>query len=199
VNKKLYIMMGIILVISVIAGGTLAYFTSSTNTPNNDVNLGSNRFLVDVTSTGPIDGALTLTTSKAEGLMTNVSVKMNEKSVLSKGNLYITINDITNNMINNNKTSWKKALIWELYGYNEQNEAELIDTGNFLECSTNGQKTCVNGDKLYMYKDFQLTYDYQSFDVYVWLDGNIADNGVEGAYLRASISAETEEFSADLR
>lgn len=198
-NKKMYIMMGLILLIGVSIGGTLSFFTASTNTTRNDASMGSNRFMVDVTSTGPIDGTLTLATSKAAGLSTSVSVKMNPTSVLSKGNLYITINDITNNKINNNTISWKKALIWELYGLDNNDQETFISTGNFMQCSDTGTKTCVNGDKLYMHKDFQLTYDYQSFVVYVWLDGNIADNGVEGAYVRASISAETENFSADLR
>ena len=82
--------------------------------------------------------------------------------------------------------------------YDANNNLVQLDTGNFLQCSTTGQKTCVNGDKLYILNNLQLTYEYQYFDVYVWLDGNIADNGADGAYIKATVSAETEEFSADL-
>jgi len=195
----LYAIVGIIIFVAMIIGGTTAFYVAVARTDNNSILLGSNKFAVVMDSDGPIDGALPLAIGKEDGLWTTVRLKMASDSVLSKANLYINIEDISNNMINNGRVSWKKALIWELYGHDESNNQVLIDTGNFLECSDTGAKTCVNGDKLYMFKDFQLTYEYQNFTVYVWLDGNIADNGVEDAYVKATVSAETEEFSADLR
>ncbi len=191
----------IVIVISAlsIVAGTLAFFTASTNSSKNTIGMNSNKFAVVFTSTGPIDGTLTLGTSKLEGLSTNVSLKMDDESVLSKANLFINVDDITDNKINNNRDSWKKALIWELYGYDSDNNQVLIDTGNFIQCGETGNKECKDGDELYMYRDFQLTYEYVNFEVYVWLDGNIADNGAKDAYVKASISAKTEDFSADLR
>lgn len=212
-KKMLGFLIGVILFGITMAGATFAFFTSAARTGNNQL-AGANEFSVDVYTTNAIEGPITLGISKEAGLSSQVQIKMDNSSVLSKANLYFNITDIANNMLSDNTTSWKKALMWELYSgvcqeipdgeeettdtEQEITDLELIDTGNFLECSETGQKTCVNGDKLYMYKDFQLTYDMQCFNVYVWLDGNIADNGVEGAYIKATVSAETEEFSADL-
>lgn len=196
-KKTLGFIIGIILFGIMMAGATFAFLLSEASSDNKQL-AGANKFGVDVTTTNAIEGTITLGISKDEGLSTRVGIKMNSASVLSKANLYFNITDISNNLLNDNTTSWKKALIWELYGYDSNNNLVQLDTGNFLQCSTTGQKTCVNGDKLYMLNNLQLTYEYQYFDVYVWLDGNIADNGAKDAYIKATVSAETEEFSADL-
>lgn len=195
-------MLGIVLFavafLATIAGSTLAFIVSEASGTGR-INLSSNKFSVVFNTEGPINGNLTLGTSKEEGLTTGVSLKMADDSVLAKASLYINVDNISNNKIINNTTSWKKALIWELYGYDENDNQELISTGNFLQCSTTGQKECSNGDKLYMYKNFQLTHEYVYFDVYVWLDGNLADNGAKGATLSSTVSAETEDFTAELQ
>lgn len=195
-NKKMLgFTIGVILFGIVMAGATFAYLVSEVNLIGRLAT--ANKFKVDVETTGDIDGPITLGVSKEEGLSSRVKIKMNSASVLSKASIYFQITDMSTNALNSGGY-WNKALIWEIYGNDSNGVWGLLDTGNFMECSTTGNKRCVNGDKLYMIKDLQLTYQFQEFDVYVWLDGNIADNGVKNAYIKATVSAETEEFSASL-
>jgi len=188
-------LIGVILFGILMAGATFAFMTSEAR---ENVNFASaNRFKVDVDTTGAIEGPITFAVNKESGLSSRVKIRMNSESVLSKANLYFQITNISNNKLSDG-SYWNKALRWELYGKNESGVWGQLDNGTFMECSTTGQKRCVNGDKLYMLTNLQLTYEFQEFDVYVWLDGNVADNGVRDAYIKATVSAETEEFSADL-
>lgn len=191
-------LIGVILFGFTIAGATFAYFVSEAETGSKTL-AEANKFkvIIDEDKNVEIDGALTLGVSKEEGLMGQIGVSMESTSVLSKGNLYFDIIDMSTNKLLDN-TYWNRALKWELYGKNSQGVYSQLDSGDFMECSTTKTKRCVNGDKLYILNDFQLTYEFQYFDVYVWLDGNIADNGVKDAKIKATISVETEDFSADL-
>lgn len=196
-KKMLGFMIGVILFGIVMAGATFAFLSADVNLIGGLATANKFQVIYDETKVREIDGPITLGVSKEEGLLGQVGVSMASTSVLSKANLYFDVTNMSTNTLESGGY-WNQALIWELYARDANNNLELLDTGNFMECSPTGNKRCVNGDKLYLLKNFQLTYDFQYFDVYVWLDGNIADNGVKGAYFKGTISIETEEFSASL-
>lgn len=196
-KKMLGFLIGVILFGILMAGATFAFLSADVNLINGLATANKFQVIYDEEKVREIDGPITLGVSKEEGLLGQVGVSMASTSVLSKANLYFDVTNMSTNTLESGGY-WNQALIWELYARDANNNLELLDTGNFMECSTTGNKRCVNGDKLYLLKNFQLTYDFQYFDVYVWLDGNIADNGVKGAYFKGTISIETEEFSASL-
>lgn len=181
-----------------VVGGTYAFFTASSSSGNNDVASTGRKYEVIYSGETVIDEELKMTTSKVGGIFNSVSIRMGTDSALPKLFLYLNISDISDNMINNNTTNWQSAINFEVYGYDTNDNLVYTKTGNFLDCSSSKNKTCVSGDILYLVDDYRLTYTDTRFDVYFWLDAAKVDNGVIGSYFEGNIVAQTEEFTADL-
>lgn len=198
-NKKiLYILIAIFTIGIGVIGGTYAYFAATTSSNANALNTESDKFAVIYTGSMAIDEPLKLSLNKDGGLNTEVKIKMDEGSALPKANLFFNVEEITNNLINNNTEPWQKALNWEIYGYNEENTLIYSKTGTFNECGSARTETCTNNSKLYIAENQQLSYEYITYKIYIWLDAVLADNGVVGARIKGTIGAETENFTGHL-
>lgn len=189
--KKIIIYtLSIILIIVITVGSTFAYFTSTINN-NNNIKTNSSKLEVIYTGGTAINGNLNLVNSKEEGYKTTVNIKLSEESVDAKADLFIHINKITSTLAN-------EALNWEVHKQYEGVET-FVDSGTFLDCANgNTTKTCTNGDKIYIVRDYELTTTDTYYTVYIWLDGNKVGNEVLGAKLEGYIGAETEHITTNL-
>lgn len=179
-----------ILIIIITVGSTYAYFSSRVNTGNN-IKTNSSKLEVIYTGGTQISGNLNLVNTKEEGYNTTVNIKLSEDSVDAKADLYIYVNKITSSIAN-------AALKWEVYKTYEGVKT-FVSSGSFLDCANgNTTKTCTNGDKIYIVKDYQLTTTDTYYTVYIWLDGNMVGNEVLGAVLEGYIGAETEHITTKL-
>lgn len=197
-RKLLYIIITIFTIGIGMIGGTFAYFSAVTNSSIDAINTESEKFAVIYTGGTSIDGPLEMTLNKDGGLNTNVKIKMDEGSALPKASLFFNIEQISNNLINNGTEPWQSALKWEVYGYDEDDTLIYSKTGTFNECSSSRSETCVNNSKLYIAENQQLSYEYVTYDIYIWLDATLADIGVDGASFNGTIGAETENFTGHL-
>lgn len=198
-NKSIiYTILGFIFLAIIVSGGTYAFFTASIGSENNDITSTSSKYEVIYSGETVINEKLNITANKEGGILNSVSIRMGAGSALPKLLLYLNISDISNNMISNNTVNWQSALIFEVYGYDYNNSLVYTNTGTFMNCSTTKNKTCVNNDILYLVDDYRLTYTDTRFDIYIWLNGALVDNGVIGSYFEGNIVAQTEEFTADL-
>lgn len=179
-----------ILMVGITVGGTYAYLVSRVNSGNNIIT-NSSRLSVIYTGGTEINGNLELVNSKEEGYNTTIDIKLSEDSVDAKADIFIYINKITSSIANS-------ALNWEVHKIYEGVET-FVNSGTFLDCiNGNTTKTCANGDKIYIVRDYQLTTTDTYYKVYIWLDGNKVGNEVLGATLSAYIGAETEHITTNL-
>ncbi|MBQ2872491.1 MAG: hypothetical protein IJE89_00620 [Bacilli bacterium] len=183
-----YIMIAFLLAITVV-GVTYAYYGVIINPKEDSLTTNAHKFEVIYTGGTDIGGELELVNTKEEGKNTTVNIKIAEGSVEALANIYIHIDQMTDNLASN-------ALRWEVY---RNNEEQNIKAGNFMYCvSGNIKKKCESGDKLYLINDYKLTTDDTSFTVYIWLDGNLATNDILGGFFQGYIGAETETFTGNL-
>lgn len=195
-KSTVYLIIGIVLGTLLVTGGTYAYFSAVANSRNNRVTATSYKYDV-IYSGGQISQRdLELAVDRNGGYDITVDIKMGPGSALPKSSLYLDIYEISNNLLLNGDP-WQKALKWEVEGF-MNNEMIYSKSGDFTECSTSFNKVCAAGDKLYFVTDYQLSYTNTKFKIYVWLDAEIADNGVIGANIMGYVAATTEEFSGDL-
>lgn len=195
-KNTIYLIIGIVFGTLLITGGTFAYFSAVANSKRNSVTAKSYKYDVIYSGGQIMQGNLDLALDRSGGYDTTVNIRMGEGSALPKASLYLDVYEISDNLLLDN-SPWQKALKWEIEGFKD-GEMIYSKSGDFRECSTSFNKVCANGDKLYFITDYQLSYTDTIFHIYVWLDANIADNGVIGTHVRGYVAATTEEFSADL-
>ena len=188
--KKLitYIIIITLLVI-LIVGGTYAYFLASTD--GNEFVTSANKFEVIYLGGEKISGSLEFANSKSEEMKTTVNIRMAKDSVPGIANLYIQIDEITENIAT-------EALIWEVYK-EYKGVKSFAGSGTFVDCKTDSTKRkCETGDKLYIVNDYELSEENTSFTIYIWLNGSLATNDALGGNFKGYIGAETENFTANL-
>lgn len=179
----------IFLVIIVTVSGTYAFFSSTAN--SEVANFDAAKFEVIYTGGTAITGNLELVKNKEEGFKTEVNIKVSEGSVEGKANLYINIEDITDNIA-------IEAFNWEVYKTVNGNSS-FVNSGTFIDCEKDGvKKQCKSGDKMYIVRDYPLTTTNTTFTVYLWLDGNKVGNEVIGSSFNGYIGAESENITANL-
>lgn len=189
-NKKIIIYSIIILLsIIIVVSGTYAFF--QTLVEGTTISTDSSNFEVIYLGGEKIGGQLELTNSKTENMKTTVNIRVAPNSVLATANLYIQIENISENIAIN-------ALKWEVYK-TYKGETKFVDTGSFDECEENSiKRKCKADDKIYIVNDYRLSEENTAFTIYIWLDGNLADNKVIGGTFKGHIGAETENFSGNM-
>lgn len=189
-NKNIILYVVIIILVTIVTvSGTYAFFSSTAN--SSEMNLESSKFEVIYTGGTAITGNLELVKSKEEGLSTEVNIKISDESVEGKANLYINIENITENIA-------VEAFNWEVYKTVNGNES-FVNSGTFIDCEKDGvKKQCESGDKMYIVKDYLLTTTNTTFTVYLWLDGYKVGNEVIGSSFNGYIGAESENITANL-
>lgn len=187
--KKIILYTSIILLLTIaIVGGTYAFFAAGAGSKS-PIDTTGHKFEVIYTGGTHIDGPLTLVSNKDNGMNTTVNIKVAEDSVLGKANIYLQIEEITENIATD-------ALRWEVY---KNGETTAHSQGTFTQCGTTANQICANDDKLYLVKDYNLSKNNTSFTVYIWLDGNKAGNEVIGASFKGYIGAESENITGNLK
>ncbi len=195
-KMTLYLIIVLVLVGILSAGGSYAYFRAVTNSTVNADTAEAYEFEVIYSGGEIIQGDLNMSLDKTGGSNSTVTIRMGEDSALPKASLYIDITDISNNTLMDN-SPWQKALKWEVIG-TKNGSTVYTDSGNFMECSLSGNVTCTNNQKLYIVKNYQLDYVDTEFTVWIWLDAEIADNGAVDAYIKALIAATTEQYTGQI-
>ena len=184
-NKVWYIIVFVILLILVIGGATYAFFLGSIKGTNN-VNTNSKKFEILFTGDESLAGNLYMTSSKTDDYKRTVKVKTGQGSVQAKLNLYINIEEISENLA-------VQGFVWEVYGY--QNGTQV-----FSNSGTFAGKSADTGNNIIDLTDFTthpytITEDETTFDVYLWLDGSKVDGDILGTTFRGNIGARSENFT----
>lgn len=184
-KNTIYLVISLTVLALLTVGATYAFYTSSASSTSSEIS--SSNFEViyndNPNSGSEINGNINVISKKEEGaLETSVNIRMGEGSVDAKANLYINVEEITENLE-------IEGLIWEVYGYRNSN-LTYSNTGNFSGVET--------GDVVNIVNDYLLTEDDTVFTIYLWLDGNKTDSSVVGGKFRGKIGANTEFFTAEL-
>ena len=195
---QIYMIIGIVFALVLIAGSTYAYFSTLISSNNNGISTNSTKYAVIYSGGTNLEGILEMSENKDTGLSSSVTIRMDNGSPLPEANLFLDITNISSNKLSDNVTPWQTALKWEVYGYDINSVEVYRDSGTFMECSTTKNAKCVSGSRLILVENQKLSYQNITFNVYVWLDGNIADNGVRGASVAGSIGAEAKNFTGEL-
>ena len=153
-NKyKLYMIMGIILLVLSITGSLAYYFWKSSS----DTLLSGNLCLPEISFTGgaTINGKLKPVASKEEGLIKEVEVNLhktcnNDTAVM---NLYLSLDLLPVGLQEN-------TFIYELYNGNN----ERISSGNFSDKK--------EGDTITLAENEIVTSDVSIYTLYIYIDGN---------------------------
>lgn len=188
-KKMIIYIIAIVLSVVLIVSGTYAFFVATSN--SNEIATNSTKFEVIYTGGDKMSGKLEFSNSKTDDFKTAVNIRMAEGSVLGTANLYVQIEEITSNIAN-------EALTWEVY--KTYNGVESFEgSGSFADCQTGTQKNnCQTGDKLYIVNNYKLSEQNTTFTIYIWLNGNLADNSAIGGIFKGYIGAETENFTGNL-
>lgn len=179
-NKKIIIISLLILGI-ITVGATYAFFTATVS--RNNLNTTSSNFAVIYTGGEELDGPIKLLNSKEDGASsTTVQIKMAEDSVQAEANLYINIENISENIAT-------EGFIWEVEGY--QDETLVYENDGTFDGTE-------DGDRIKIVDKFLLSEVATDFTVYFWIDGSKVDSEILNSTFKGTISADTEPFTGEL-
>lgn len=188
--KKIITYTIILLIVAIIAvSGTYALFTASITIDDLGDN-GTHQIQVRYSGDTQINGFIELVEKKEEGFRRVIKIGKGEDSVPVTASIYIYLSNITEGFSS-------PALKWEIYEIKGDEEIYVND-GTF-----DGSE---NGDKIYLYKNFELsnekddnsTYKQTEYAIYLWLNGHEAGNEVVGASLMGYIGAESSIVTGDI-
>lgn len=198
----------ILLLTIVLVGGTYAYLLADASTSNSAINEKASNFQVIYSGGDPINGPINIISGEDQSkkIKTSVKIKMSADSVDANAQLFINVEEITQNLVDN------EGLKWEIYGYidgtleySNKGTFKGVDPTNATNCSSSGNKiTCKEGYYIPIIGmdtkvPLIVSQDEITFDIYFWLDGNIVANEILGASFKGTIGAKTEAFTANLQ
>lgn len=187
--KKVIKYATILIVVAIITiSGTYALFTSSIERELPESK--THQIQVRYSGAAPIDNVIELVEKKEDGFRRTIKIGKGEDSVPVKSSIYFYISNITEGFATT-------ALKWEIYRV-EGEEETYINSGTF--------ENTITGDKIYLYKDFELsdeknedsTYKQTEYVIYLWLNGHEAGNEVVGATFMGYIGAESSIVTGDI-
>lgn len=180
----IYSIAAILLLTLVVASSTYAFFVTSAQTSNNSISSKTTTLDIIYDSGESIDNNINIVSRKEEGYNTTVNIRTAPNSANAKTNLYIYIEELTENIA-------IEGFVWEVYGY-KNNTQVYSNQGNFEGYNDTDNKIVP------IVTNYMLSEDNTSFTVYFWLDGSKTDNSVVGGSFKGYIGASSEEFSATL-
>lgn len=179
-----YSIVAVVMLLLITAGGTYAFFAASANTLNNSIFSNTARLNVIYNSGEEIDEVLSVVASKEDGYNTTVGIRLATGSAKAKSNLYIYINEITENIA-------IPGFKWEVYGYSS-GSLVYSNQGNF-----NGYDD-TNNNRVPIVTNYELSENNTEFTVYFWIDGSLTDNEVLGGAFSGYIGATSEQVTGNL-
>lgn len=181
-RKYIILVVGIISLGLLLTGGTYAFLSLTATVANATYNATSTCFIVDYSVTNndntlPIDGVLFQSSTPKGGLSGSVTMNINSRcSVTGTGTISLNVGTATGS-----KLFEKNALKYAVY---ENVNSDPVASGNITKT---GEMT--------LYSNFTLSKTAKDYYIYIWLDGNIADNSYVNipfsGYIHAS-GAQTE-------
>ena len=184
-SKKSYI----ILVVSIISfglllvGGTYAYLSFTANVTNAVYNGATTCFDIDYDITNddgtlPITGTLFQSSTPKGGLSGKVTMNIKSNCNISEGNGTIKLNvaNTTSSLLLSDGAL--KYAVYENVNSDPVSEGVISATGDMV-----------------IYQNFTVTHDLKSYYIYIWLDGNIADNEYVNLPFDGSISASATQIN----
>ena len=179
-----YSVAAVFLLLLITAGGTYAFLSTSANTLNNSIFSNTARLNVVYNSGDEINEALSVAASKDDGYNTTVSIRLGQGSARGKSNLYLYIEEITENIA-------IPGFKWEVYGY-KNSTLVYSNNGNF-----DGYDDTTN-NRIPIVTDYLLSEDNTEFTVYFWIDGSLTGNEIMGGSFRGYIGATSEQVTGSL-
>ncbi len=179
-----YSIIAVLLLLIITAGSTYAFLSTTASTSNNSVFSNTSRLNIIYNSGDEINEAMSVVASKEEGYNTTIGIRLAPNSPSARSNLYIYIEEITDNIA-------IPGFVWEVYGY-KNNALVYSNSGSF-----NGYDDNTN-NKIPIVNNYMLTQDNTEFTVYFWIDGSRTGNEVLGGAFRGYIGATSEEITGEL-
>lgn len=200
-KRNIFLAIGVVVMGLLIAGGTYAYMTSSAKI--NDASYVSNTlcFDVDYTVGDSITGTLFQSSTPLGGLTGSVSMKINSNcTTLGKGTIKLNVdnttdkklvgdahceNSITGKTINSFTLNGSTVTATQSNCTSAINGVWMTDNASppLKYAVYEGSNTTpvasgfVNSiGEITLYTGFSITSSLVTYNVYVWLDGNVADN-----------------------
>ena len=220
INKNTILLVIILLLGLIIAGGTFAWLTATLNVTRGTYNVASTCFMVDYTdNTQTLSGTLFPSVGPNKGLSGSVSMKINSSClVLGKGTLYLHVND---------GTSTKFGAVVDAHCENPSTYITIPDYATSSTCTTNGGVWVTNGTALKyaiydnntftgsplakgyfsnswinndgtLYSNFDVLHTAKTYYIYVWLDGYVSDNTYTELPFNGYIKAVVEQSISDV-
>lgn len=176
-----YTIIGVLLLTFVIASSTYAFFSSAFS-GNNNLNAVSSNMDIVYSGSGSFSDTMTIVANKEEGYRKTISMHTTNDSVHPKINLYINIENITDNLK-------IEGFVWEICA-ERGTETPICNNGNF-----SGYNSTTN-NSVPILTNYSLTTENTNFKIYIWLDGSKINTSLTGASFSGYINAISENFKA---
>ena len=181
-SKNKYIIL-IILVIAFglgLTGVTYALLTRAVGVIGGNYNTITSCFIVNhsanvSTNKLPVNGYLFQSSTPKGGLLSTITLNIDSScSVVARGSIYLMVEEGTSSKLLENG-----ALKYAVY---EDVNGEIVSSGIIS----------YKGDIL-LYSDFELAHAEKNYYVYIWLDGNVADNSYVNVSFDGYLHASAEQ------
>ncbi len=164
-----------VLIFIVLVGSTYSFFQASFN--SSQFGSSSNILALDFVGDTNINQILPLGTSRNDGIVRTVKVKLADNSMDALLSLYVKLDVFPSEFAS---SSFK-------YDVFVGNESTPRSSGDF--------STASEGEMFEILHDLTLTHSYQEIKIYLWLDGNLAGNELMNKTLMGSIITSTGNIS----
>lgn len=177
IGKKKYMVLivGLVSLGLLLAGGTYAWLTFNANVENGTYNADSTCFMIDYSAGGAITGTLFQSSTPKGGLSGSVTMKIKSScSASGTGNIKLNVGTDTSSLLLSDDGALKYA-VYENINSNPVSSGTISSTGD-----------------MNLYSNFALAGPSEAaktYYIYVWLDGNIADNDYVNLSFSGNISA----------
>lgn len=220
-NKNIYLIIGIIVFVLLIIGGTYAYMTLAVNVTNGSYVVDTTCFDIDYDVTNddgtlPISGDMFPSGGPVGGLSGKVSLKINDNcSVEGVGTIMLNVVDVSNTFIQtvaehceNSVTLSTMTDFTTSSDCTAQTNGIWVTNGSALKYAVYDTNSVTNNTvplsvgyvnktgSIDIYDNFSITESSVTYYVYIWLDGNLSDNSYAGLSFDGNVSVsalQTEE------
>lgn len=181
-KKSISCIVAVLLLIVIVASGTYAFFVVSTSSKDN-LKTTSNNFEIIYKNGSAITGPGNLVSNREEGMKTEISMKTTKGSINPIITVYIDVEEISSQIA-------VPGFVWEVVGY-EEGYRVYTNRGTFDGVQSK--------EKVEIVKNYPLTDIEATFEIYLWLDGNLIDNEALGSKFKGYIGAKTNELTGQLK
>lgn len=176
-----FIILGVIVCIALIGGGTYAYLLVTTDRKNINTNTGKLEVVYNISD--DITGEL-LPSSSSSGLKATATARITADSVPAYFNIYI--NPIILDGLN------VPALKWSVIGTMKSGKGISIMYTNSGDFS--GAK---EGEAIKIVDSYQLDTTVTSFTIQIWLDGSLMTESIVGKRFKADITSDSVPITSE--